>query len=265
MSTLQIFDKNEGFEVSNRYKAVNTAQLVAHFEGAGYQVASIKTSRVRNAEKQGYQKHLLRLRHPDLTLNALSGLTPEVIVSNSYDGTSAFRLMMGIFRLVCSNGLVVGQAYESMRVVHIGDALTKVLDAAHRIQVQTASIGHQINAWSQIELSDSQMQSFAKEASKLILPVQEDSNLILLVRSDSLLRVRRSDDQGRDLWTVFNRIQENALQGGLSYTRINDQGRARNMTARRIQAIDRSVQVNRALWDLASRIETTGTVLESAS
>jgi hypothetical protein len=260
MSQIQVFDKNQGFNVSERYKAVNTAQLVSHFENAGYTVASLKTSRVRNAEKQGYQKHLLRLRHPDLTLNALSGLTPEIIVSNSYDGTSAFRLMMGIFRLVCANGLIVGQAYESIRVVHVGDALTKVLDAAHRVQVQTQEIGSQIETWSKIELTDSQIESFARQASKLILPSQDDTNVIPIVRHQDLLRVRRSDDQGRDLWTVFNRIQENALQGGLSYSRVNETGRVRNMTARRIQAIDRSVQVNRSLWDLASQIETKGLI-----
>lgn len=258
MNQVQVFDKNQGFRVSERYKAVNTAQLVSHFENAGYTVASLKTSRVRNAEKQGYQKHLLRLRHPDLTLNALSGLTPEIIVSNSYDGTSAFRLMMGVFRLVCENGLIVGQAYESIRVVHVGDALTKVLDAAHRVQVQTEEIGAQIEAWSKIELTDSQIESFARQASRLILPSQDDTNVIPIVRHQDLLRVRRSDDQGRDLWTVFNRIQENALKGGLSYTRVNEIGRVRNMTARRIQAIDRSVQVNRALWDLASQIESNG-------
>jgi len=263
MNQVQVFDKNQGFKVSERYKAVNTAQLVSHFENSGYTVASLKTSRVRNAEKQGYQKHLLRLRHPDLTLNALSGLTPEIIVSNSYDGTSAFRLMMGVFRLVCENGLIVGQAYESIRVVHVGDALTKVLEAAHRVQVQTKEIGSQIEAWSKIELSDSQIESFARQASKLILPAQDDTNVIPIVRHQDLLRVRRSDDQGRDLWTVFNRIQENALKGGLSYIRVHETGRVRNMTARRIQAIDRSVQVNRALWDLASQIESNGLITET--
>jgi hypothetical protein len=260
MNQVQVFDKNQGFRVSERYKAVNTAQLVSHFENAGYTVASLKTSRVRNIEKQGYQKHLLRLRHPDLTLNALSGITPEIIVSNSYDGTSAFRLMMGVFRLVCSNGLIVGQTYESVRVVHVGDALNKVLNAAHRVQEQTEKIGHQIQAWSELELSDSQIESFAKHASKLILPDQDDANVIPIVRHQDLLRVRRSDDQGRDLWTVFNRIQENVLQGGLSYIRVSETGRVRNMTARRIQSIDRSIEVNRALWDLASQIETSGLI-----
>ena len=260
MNQIQAFDKNQGFNVSERYRAVNTAQLVSHFESAGYTVASLKTSRVRNAEKQGYQKHLLRLRHPDLMLNALSGLTPEIVVSNSYDGTSAFRLIMGIFRLVCANGLIVGQAYESIRVVHVGDALTKVLDAAHRIQAQTQEIGSQIESWSRIELTDSQIESFAIQASKLILPSQEDTNVIPIVRHQDLLRVRRSEDQGRDLWTVFNRIQENALQGGLSYLRVNETGHVRNMRARSIQAIDRSIQVNRSLWDLASQIEKTGSI-----
>lgn len=264
MSQIQVFDKNQGFGVSERYKAVNTATLVSQFEAAGYTVSQIKTARVRNAEKQGFQKHLIRLRHPSLTVNALSGLTPEIVVSNSYDGTAAFRLMMGIFRLVCSNGLIVGQAYESIRVVHVGDALNKVLQAANRVQSQTDTIASQIEKWSSIQLTDAQASQFAKAASSLLLPTQNDTNVIPLVRSETLLKVRRLDDRSQDLWTVFNRIQENALQGGLSYTRIGGQGQVRNMTARRINSIDRSIEVNRALWDLASQIETNGGIIQAA-
>jgi hypothetical protein len=256
MSQLQVFDKNQGFGVSERYKAVNTAQLVSQFEAAGYQVSKVSHARVRNVEKQGFQKHLIRLRHPDLKVEALSGIMPEIVVSNSYDGTAAFRLMMGIFRIVCSNGLVVGQTYESIRVVHVGDALTKVLEAAGRVQKQTDRIASQIETWSSIELTDGQMSQFAKAASQILIPSQSDTNVIPLVRHENLLKVRRSEDTGRDLWTVFNRIQENALQGGLSYARVNGQGQVRNLSARRITSIDRNLEVNRALWDLASQVET---------
>ena len=257
MSQIQVFDKNQGFGVSERYKAINTASLVSQFEAEGYTVSKMTHARVRNVEKQGFQKHLIRLRHPDLTVEALSGITPEIVVSNSYDGTAAFRLMMGIFRIVCSNGLVVGQAYESIRVVHVGDAVRKVLEAAGRIQKQTDRIASQIETWTGLELTDSEMSQFAKEASRILLPSQDDTNVIPLVRHETLLKVRRSEDTGRDLWTVFNRIQENALQGGLSYARLNAQGQVRNNTARRITSIDRNLEVNRALWDLASQFSET--------
>jgi len=256
MSNLVVFDKQQGLNVSDRYKAVNTAQLVSNFQEAGYIVSQIKTAKVQNVAKQGFQKHLIRLRHPGLIVDALSGLTPEIVVSNSYDGTSAFRLMMGIFRVVCENGLIVGNTFESCRVVHTGNAIEKVLLAAKNIQSQTEKIGGTISKWSQIEMSDVEILSFAKKASEILLPTQNDTNLVSLVRPESLLKVRRSADLGRDLWTVFNRIQENAINGGLSYSNVNASGQLSHRTARRVQSIDRTISINRKLWDIASQVET---------
>jgi hypothetical protein len=255
MYNIAQFDKTQGFNVSERYKAVNTPTLVKSFEANGYEVSKISTAKVRNADKQGYQKHLIRLSHPDLVLNTLADIKPEIVISNSYDGSASFRLMMGVFRIVCANGLVVGSTYESIKVRHVGDALTKVLEAAVNVQKQTERISAQIDNWSRIELTDADQVKFAQKASLILLPQSIDQNVIPLVRAETLLRIHRSDDTKKDLFTVFNRIQENAIRGGLSYVKTNAQGVTRNQTARRINSIDRNLLVNRALWDLATKIE----------
>lgn len=257
MSNLIQFDKQAGFNVSEKYKVINTATLVSQFEAQGYKVAEIKSASVRNVAKQGYQKHVIRMRHPNLALS-ISGLTPEVVVSNSYDGSSAYRIMMGIFRQVCSNGLIVGQAYESFNVRHVGrNTLDSVLNSAERIQKQTQAIASQIENWSGIQLTENQMSQFAKAAAQFLLSRNE---AVALVNSDSLLTLNRFDDNKKDLFTVFNRVQENALQGGLKFASLSPNNTLRNNTARRIRSIDRSIIVNRALWDMATQIETTGTV-----
>lgn len=51
----------------------------------------------------------------------------------------------------------------------------------------------------------------------------------------------------RDLWSVFNRTQENLTKGGLSARAAN----GRRQTTRPVQGIDQSVRLNRALWLLA--------------
>ena len=56
----------------------------------------------------------------------------------------------------------------------------------------------------------------------------------------------RHDDR-RDLWSVFNRTQENLTKGGLSARAAN----GRRQTTRPVQGIDQSVRLNRALWLLA--------------
>jgi hypothetical protein len=67
------------------------------------------------------------------------------------------------------------------------------------------------------------------------------------VTESQLLTPRRIDDRASDLWTTFNRVQENMIKGGL---------RARNKsghstTTRAVKGIDQNVKLNRALWQLA--------------
>jgi hypothetical protein len=49
------------------------------------------------------------------------------------------------------------------------------------------------------------------------------------------------------LWSVFNRVQENLVKGGLSGRAAN----GRQQSTRPVQGIDQNVRLNRALWLLA--------------
>ena len=62
-----------------------------------------------------------------------------------------------------------------------------------------------------------------------------------------VLNARRFEDRSDDLWTTFNRVQENLTRGGLH-------GRSRSgraMSTRPVTGIDQNVKLNRALWVLA--------------
>ena len=65
-----------------------------------------------------------------------------------------------------------------------------------------------------------------------------------------LLAPRRTADAGSDLWSTFNRVQENIVQGGLTMKSTN----GRRMSTRAVAGIDSSVKVNRALWMLAEEM-----------
>ena len=45
-------------------------------------------------------------------------LTPEIIIKNSYDGTVGLNILAGAFRLICSNGLVIGIIAENYKNKH---------------------------------------------------------------------------------------------------------------------------------------------------
>jgi hypothetical protein len=55
--------------------------------------------------------------------------------------------------------------------------------------------------------------------------------------------IRRQEDASNDLWTTFNRIQENCIAGGRVTPR---------QSIRAIRSIQRSVDINRTLWDAAA-------------
>ncbi len=249
-------NRESGHNVSEKYKVIKTGELVSQFEAQGYAVRELKVQKSRKPEYKGFGIHALRMRHENLILNH-EGLTPEIVLRNSYNGTSCFEIMMGVFRLVCSNGLVVGTTYESLKVRHIGDVMPKVLAAMQTIQSQTEKMGDDIARFSGLVLTESQAREFAQRIASELVPTDAlatSGPVFGTVKSDLLLKVRRSEDQGLDLWSVLNRIQENALQGGLQYITRNENGNTRNATVRRINSIDRSIKVNRLVWDVANEI-----------
>lgn len=67
------------------------------------------------------------------------------------------------------------------------------------------------------------------------------------ITADKLLLPRRNVDYGNSVWTVFNRVQENLIAGGIHS--INDKGRVTK--TRPIRAIREDVRVNAALWQHA--------------
>ena len=49
-------------------------------------------------------------------------VNPEIVIKNSYDGSTEVKAYGGAFRLVCSNGLVIGYALgQGAGIRHIGD------------------------------------------------------------------------------------------------------------------------------------------------
>jgi len=46
------------------------------------------------------------------------GYLPRIIVQNSYDRSSSLNFILGVYRMVCSNGMVVGTTVKQLRIPH---------------------------------------------------------------------------------------------------------------------------------------------------
>jgi hypothetical protein len=226
---------------SQRYSYIPTAAVLAELRKEGFQPFMVCQTRVRHEERRDYTKHMLRLRHA----SQIDGTEAnEIILLNSHDGTSSYQMLAGMFRFVCQNGLVCGDTFADVRVPHKGNVTDHVIEGAYEVLDGFERVQHSRDTMQAITLDDGEAEVFARSALTL---KYDDSGKAVPITESQILRPRRFDDNGSDLWSVFNRVQENLVKGGLTSRTAN--GRQRQ--TRPVQGIDQNVRLNRALWLLA--------------
>ena len=124
-----IFTEMAADRTSDKYQHISTIRVLDGLKREGFVPVKAMQSRVRIADKANFTKHLIRLRHVDAR-PTVSGLFPEIVLINSHDGLSSYRLMSGIYRLICSNGLIAGNTYEQVKIRHQGAKVRKLRPAA---------------------------------------------------------------------------------------------------------------------------------------
>jgi hypothetical protein len=163
--------------------------------------------------------------------------------------------MAGIFRLVCTNGLIVAEStIGSLSVPHKGDVVQRVVEGSFEIVGQSRKALDVTQQWGALQLTSGEQSAFA-EAAHTLRFADSEGKVETPITAAMLLTPRRSEDSASDLYTTMNRVQENAVRGGLRARgpRVNGQ-RGRMITTREIRGIDQDVRLNRALWQLAERM-----------
>lgn len=230
---------------SDRYTYIPTIAVLDGLRKEGFEPFFVCQTRVRDENKRDHTKHMLRLRHA----NQITGEeADEIILLNSHDGTSSFQLVAGMFRFVCKNGMVCGETLADIRVPHKGNIVHNVIQGAHDVLDGFNLIREQKEGMKAITLDRDEQAIFAETA--LSLKYEPSPDVPAPITGDQLLRARRFEDRRDDLWTTFNRVQENMIRGGLS----GRSATGRNMTTREVTGIDQNVKLNRALWVLSERM-----------
>jgi hypothetical protein len=112
-----------------------------------------------------------------------------------------------------------------------------------------------------IEMAPDERGIYARAAHNLVFTEPEKAPVL----PEQLLSERRYDDKGNDLWTTFNVVQENIMRGGLKGMKRDNGGRLRRATTRPVKAIDRNIQLNKALWYLTEKMaELKGATISPA-
>jgi hypothetical protein len=226
---------------SERYSYIPTASVLAELRSEGFQPFMVCQTRVRHEDRREYTKHMLRLRHA----SQINGdEANEIILLNSHDGTSSYQMLAGMFRFVCHNGLVCGDTLADVRVPHKGNVAQQVIEGAYEVLKGFERVQESRDAMRLITLDEGEQDVLARSALSLKYDAPDK---VTPVTEAQVLTPRRFDDRGCDLWSTFNRIQENLVKGGLN----GCSAQGRRQRTRPVQGIDQNLRLNRALWMLA--------------
>jgi hypothetical protein len=226
---------------SDRYAYIPTSTVLTKLRDEGFSPFMVCQTRVRNNDRREFTKHMIRLRHASQINGSEAN---EIILLNSHDGSSSYQMLAGLFRFVCHNGLVCGDTTADIRVPHKGDVAGQVIEGAFEVLDGFERVGQSRDAMRTITLDDGEEQLLARSALAL---KYDDPDRPAPVTESQILAPRRFDDRKSDLWSAFNRIQENLMKGGLSSRTVQ----GHRQRTREVQGIDQNVKLNRALWMLA--------------
>lgn len=231
--------------MSAKYAFIPTERVLEGLLQAGFVPVSAQQTHARRSSVL-HARHVVRLRRRFETVQ-LKDSVPEVVFLNSHDGTSAYQLRVGIFRVVCTNGLIVSRgAFPGVCVPHRGNVVDEVIAGALQIAERFDELATQVDRMEQRQLRAEEQVAFAERALALRYPNPIEGGM----QPSQLLKARRPEDAGENLWCTLNKVQETLIRGGLS--RRSATGRLTRM--RGITAIRKNVQLNSLLWDLAAEV-----------
>ncbi|MFP4683978.1 MAG: DUF932 domain-containing protein [Ectothiorhodospira sp.] len=235
--------------VSDRYGFVPTIQVVHALRDEGWYPVRAQQTNCRDLERVDVAKHMIRFRQDPDRQMAVGDSVAELVLTNSHDRSSAYQLDLGLFRLICLNGMVtpVGET-GGIRVRHGKNVVNEILEGSVALVDHVPTIQTAMEAFQSLSVDHDEAELFATAA--LELRYGDDWQRKAPIKPENLLEARRREDErDQSLWGVFNKTQENLLKGGIrGYTRSG-----RRTRTRAIHSVTEDVRLNRALWRLTER------------
>jgi hypothetical protein len=156
---------------------------------------------------------------------------PQIVVTNSHNCSCSFKMQLGVFRIVCANGLVSGNdLVEPLKIRHVGEWTEEELETKiAAFLTGTEVIEREIDRLKKRELTNFELVSLAyktlglRKTTTLKTPLEE------------LLRPLREEDKGQTAWTVLNLLQEKAVRG--------------TKGIRELKSLKSQSEVSRKIWE----------------
>ena len=233
--------------VSKKYQAVSTYEVVGLMKDLGWNPVAASQVKPRKNDPS-VVCHAVVFQSENAKENE-NGVTGQVVLVNSHDAKSCYRLYYGLYRFVCANGLMVGDEFAKACIRHMGkDALFEnITKVTQEFVSHGTQVNDQIDRWRNIHMEYAHQVAFAEEALKLYF-VEKSRKWL---QPSAFLEARNSEDHNNDsLWSVFNKVQENVYKGGIAAKTPKRKTHTKGITS-----VANSISFNCGIWNLAEAWE----------
>ena len=267
-----IFSTTPSPEVSKKYSHIPTDKLIDDMELLGWKVIDAKEVNARTKGTKGFQKHLVVFRNPDIVINQMPNnivqsstsptgyrrtdgtfakknpidtVFPQILLTNSHDGKNAFTFTAGLFRMICENGLVIStNEFEKVSIRHMGYDFEELQKQINEMVEKLPLTVESMNKMIETTMDQNSIVKFAKDMLAVRFP--EDELKRITIDMDEFITPVRPEDNGDDLWSVFNVIQEKIIEGDFEYT-----VGTKHRKARQIKNFKQDMDLNSKMFDVA--------------
>jgi hypothetical protein len=239
-----VFTQNAHSKMSEKYTFIPTTRVIEDMETLGWDVVSVRE--IKSRKGIGFQKHMIKFQNQNIIIEGENGddVFPQILLTNSHNGSSSFQFRVGLYRLVCSNGLVIAtQEFKNIKIRHMGYSFDELENNIKSIIEQLPLTVESMNKMKKIELEQDQMVKLAQD---MLHTRFGDGVEKMMFDFDQILNPVREQDHNNDLWTVFNRVQERVINGDFNYISNN-----KSRKARPIKNFDQDLKINQNMFKTA--------------
>ena len=238
--------------VSGKYVHANTATVISDMEKLGWYPVEAKQCRQKKGSSGIRSFHIVALQNDEIKIPGPDGETESyvrIIIQNSHDGFNSFKFMCGLYRCICSNGLILADAeFASLSIRHINYSFDELRNVVSNIIDKVPIVMSTMKRMKSVVLTDEDKRNLATKTLKIRKGVKESEKFNVDEETISdILTPLRKEDESDDLWTVFNVCQEKMIKGGFSANGKTNKHRKQ----RAITSIKKDIDYNQNLWEYA--------------
>ena len=245
-------------DVSKRYLFVNTETIIDDLDKLGWKPVQAAQRKARKKEGTIFSKHMVAFQNPSIQITSEDGdhAYPRILLTNSHDGMQAFKFSVGIFRLVCSNGLVVAdEQFSDFKIKHKGYSFEELRNVVRQAVEDLPNKVQVMNDMKDRVLTQEEKNKLALDAMLIRAGINPDSDKAKEFEYDAetiedILEPKREADKGDDLWRTFNVVQEKITQGEFHAALKG----AKVRKVRKIKSFEKDMKVNKELFKLATSL-----------